>query len=206
MRTLTLVTAVLLTTAAPAQRPGDPSPEPPPEGPVTARLIAKQTTYILDRQGMTAAQYAAAAKAGKLKPPDVDLALELKNTTKETIELRVSGSVPKLKLTLKGKGVVEEKARREGRAPVTYVTLRAGEKYELPLKSLVGYTVSASETQLFWTEPGEYTLQAEFTTVTRTPVPVAAAGAALGGGGRARLTNKLPPIVADPIRLTVKLK
>lgn len=216
MRTLTLAATVLFTLPLLAQKPGDPSPEPPPEkpaGPVTARLVAKKgTTFILDRQGMTADKYAEAVKAGKITPPEVHLVLELKNTTKEDVEVRIGGVAPKLKLDLTGKGkVVEQSGKRSERVPLTYVKLTPGQVHELPLKTLTAYSSATQETHLYWTEPGEYVLTADFSTYVRTTalggpvvkgaVPLPAGGVAVAG----RLT-KIDGIKAERLKLTVTLK
>ena len=50
---------LLVTLSLAAQQKNDPSPEPPPDkptGPVTARLVARQTKYTLDRMGLTILQ------------------------------------------------------------------------------------------------------------------------------------------------------
>jgi hypothetical protein len=204
---MTVLVVTLLAWPVLAQKPGDPSPEPPPDGPISARLIAKETTYILDRQGMTAEQYAKAITAGKVDPPEVDLVLELKNTTKEDVRLRVTGAAPKLVLILKGKGkVIDRKAVRSEKQKLTYIELKPGEVHKIPLKKLAGYTSSTQEMQSFWTEPGEYTLSVEYTTYTQTAVAAPVGGGLPGGGGLATRTTKLAPITSSSVKLTVKLK
>jgi hypothetical protein len=198
-----------------AQRKTDPSPCPPPDpakatGPVTARLVARKTTYILDRMGMTAADYRQAIRNGRVSPPAVDLVLELVNTSAEELRVRVTGAAPKLTLTLKGKGnILTRSAKRANRAPLTYQVLKPGEKYSIPLATLAGYSSSTMENQLFWTEPGEYTLEANFRTYIYANALAPAAGA-----GLPKMVNKLPAgaksaifeLKTEPVRLSVKLK
>src|SRR5262245_61841254 len=83
----------------------DDDPEPPNpkanakgkrNGPLLVRLVAKKSVYVLDRQGMTAADYRKAVKDGTVSPPAVDLVLEISNTSKEDVTVRVSGAVPSL--------------------------------------------------------------------------------------------------------------
>lgn len=216
MRSLTLFASLFLPLMVFAQKPGEPSPEPPPEkppGPVTARLAAKKSMYVLDRQGMTQAKYEEAIKAGKINPPDIDLVLEFKNNTKSELRLRISGAAPRLTLTLKGKGKIVEMPGTRAREPITYVTIKPGDKYEMPLKRLAGYSKgSGTEERIFWTEPGEYTLEATYKAYVQGNIPPpkgpalkggAIAGAAVVLGGVASTTLD---VKTDPIKLAVNLK
>jgi hypothetical protein len=85
--------------------------------PVKAKLVAAKTTYALDLQGMTAADFRKAieegAKSGKTpKPPAVDLTLELTNTSDKDVSIWVKGDATRVVLDLKGKGAVSVTPRR----------------------------------------------------------------------------------------------
>jgi hypothetical protein len=172
---------------------------------VVGRLIARKNSYTLDRKGMTADKYAEAIKDGKIVPPAIDLVLELKNTTKKPMRLRITGAAPRLTLDLKGKGTIVKRTGKRERLPLTYVTLKPGETHVLPLTRLAGFTSSTQETQLFWTEPGEYTLTATLTTYVMEEVMAAAGGVKPGGlvGGK---SVRLAPIVSNTLKLSVKAK
>src|SRR5262245_60238086 len=99
-RVLLPFAAMLLLTADPVATGGD-KKEPPqqqPAGPISVRLVAKKTTYTLDRQGMTAEKYREAVKQGKIRPPAVELSLEITNTRNEPIDITVAGASPRLTL------------------------------------------------------------------------------------------------------------
>ena len=135
-----------------AQKPGEPNTEPEPEtpvGPIVVRLVAKKKTYALDRGGLSAEAYTKAIAEGTVPPPSVDLVLELVNVSKESHRVRVT---PIPTFDLQGKGVTQRRANPI-RESVTLKAIKPGEKYEIPLSSLAGQT-----TQVFWTEPGKYTL------------------------------------------------
>lgn len=137
--------------------------------PISVRLTAKKANYVLDRQGMTADQYREAIKAGKLTPPALELVLEITNTTKGDFDITVAGASPRLKLDLKGKGAIEKRMSQRPRNPTDRIILKPGQTHSLPITRLAGFSTSRSEDQLFWTEPGEYTLTASFETNIREP-------------------------------------
>src|SRR5262245_41298825 len=130
MRPLTTA-AVALLVAVPLLAADDPEPPDPKSkgkqnGPLMVRLVAKKAAYVLDRQGMTAEKYREAVKLGKVEPPAVDLTLELTNTSKENVQVRVAGASPVLTFHLKGPKdsvVSPPKARqRAGKKKVEMVT------------------------------------------------------------------------------------
>src|SRR5438067_12400735 len=110
MRGLLLAGAALVL-ALPA-RADDKEKVEPEEQPVKVKLVAKKTTYKLDRGGLTAEKYREsiqeAAKMGKPlpRPPAVEMALELKNTTRKDVQVWVGGDPVQVTLNLKGKGAV----------------------------------------------------------------------------------------------------
>jgi hypothetical protein len=97
-RILSLVTVAAVTvavsTAEPVTEPkrGDKPKTDPPDTPLEARLVVKKETYTLDRGGKTPKQYRDAVKT---RPPkvDVDLVLELKNTSDKEIKIWIVGDL-----------------------------------------------------------------------------------------------------------------
>ena len=162
---MVLLSLILFATILYAQKPGEPSPEPEPEkpvGPIVLRLVAKKTTYALDRGGMTAEAYKKAIADGTVSPPTVELELELVNVSKIPQRIRVSGTGAILTFDLQGKGVTTYRATR-AREKLTIQNLQPREKLVIPLESLSGYN-STRAIQVFWTESGKYTLTASFAT------------------------------------------
>ncbi|MFO0876705.1 MAG: hypothetical protein U0840_04975 [Gemmataceae bacterium] len=203
-----LVLGLILTTCVQAQKPGDPSPEPPPDippGPISARLVAKKSTYLLDRQGMSADKYADAIRAGKLSPPEVDLSLELTNRTKEEVSLRITGASPRVTLTLKGKtGVVSVPASREREKSLSRtITIKPGEKYTLGISRLASYSSLSRETQHFWTEPGEYTLEVSLRTTLLGVAAARPVNRNPPAGGRGFTSLKSIELRTEPVRVSV---
>jgi hypothetical protein len=148
-----------------------------PELPVTATLVAKQTTYPLDLGGMTAEAFKKAAldavKAGKAPPapPAVDLVLELKNTSKNEVKVWVSGNAVQLDLDLKGPGALSVKPPLVFTAviaPPKAITLAPGKTHTIPVKSLK-YGKSGMSDWAYWTKAGEYTLAATYKTGINPP-------------------------------------
>jgi hypothetical protein len=141
-------------------------PEPPKPGPVGTRLVAKKATYKLDRGGLTEKEYADAAKAGTAALIPVEIELVITNHSKNDVRVRVSGAVPKLTLTLNGKGAVDgPKDANPFKGKLTYVVLKPGQKVSVPINKLMSYTGSkGGTTNHYWTEPGDYTLSASFYT------------------------------------------
>ncbi len=163
---MALLALILATTILYAQKPGEPSPEPEPEkpvGPVVLRLVAKKTTYALDRGGMTAEAYKRAIADGSVSAPAVDLVLELVNVSKIQQRLRVTGTATKRTLDLQGKGITT-RTTPIVREKIAIHILQPGEKYEIPLERLTGNSSNTQSIQTFWTEPGKYTLTATFST------------------------------------------
>jgi hypothetical protein len=179
---MTLALALLVAAALRADdaEPPDPKMKGKVNGPLTVRLVAKKTTYILDREGKTAEAYRRAAKNGDVAPPAVDLVLEITNTSKENVTVRVAGAVPALTFKLSGpKDGAVIRANRLGfpgkaapaRAPlgkgprVNNLLLKPGAKHEIVIKALDSTAVSRPRGASYWTEPGNYTLSAELETV-----------------------------------------
>src|SRR5215471_19116750 len=108
---------VLLILAPIAVQAGDAGKDKPAtKSPVTAKLVAKKTTFDLDLGGMTAEQYKSSLKNAELDKlpllPKVDMALELTNTSDKDVQVWVSGSPVILTLDLKGPGAVKVTPRQ----------------------------------------------------------------------------------------------
>ena len=205
-------------TAGPAPDPPVPATDPPfydkklrlPKGPdfsrtdfksvppISVRLTAKKTTYVLDRQGMTAEKYREAIKEGKIAPPAIDLVLEITNTTKGDIDITVAGFSPRLLLDLKGKEGIEKRTTERPGNRTVRIILKPGQTHSLPITRLAGYSDRTTDDQLFWTEPGEYTLAASFETNIREPRSK--------DGVSGAFISKMKAYPAAPIKISVTLK
>jgi hypothetical protein len=193
--------AAMLLLTADQVATGDDKKEPPqqkPADPIRVELVAKKTTYLLDRQGMTADKYREAIKEGKISPPVIDLSLEITNTTKEDIDITVAGASPRLKLELKGQEGNEKRTIKRPRNPTVRIILKPGQTHSLPITRLAGYSNAITDDQLFWTAPGEYTLAAAFETNIREPPSKT--------GVSGSFISKQKAYPAAPIKLSVTLK
>src|SRR5262249_7635516 len=144
---------------------------------VTAKLVAKTTTYKLDLGGMTADEYKKAIKDGEKSgktpaSPKVEMSLELTNTSDKEVKIWIGGDPTQVSLDLKGPGAVSVMPprffRREFRAPKA-VTLGPGKSETIPINSL-SYGFRGASADAYWTEPGEYTLTASYVTAI-SPAP-----------------------------------
>src|SRR5437879_4577423 len=173
---LTAVTILVLGTAT--VRADDKKDDPKPADlPVTAKLVAKTTSYSLDLGGKSGDEFRKllkdAEKAGKVPAsPKVDLVLQLKNTSDKDVKIWTSGDPVQLNLDLQGKGAVSVTARQaftqEFRSP-TAITIPAGKTHEIPIASLT-YGFRGLAMQAYWTEPGDYMLSASLKTAI-SPAP-----------------------------------
>jgi hypothetical protein len=125
------------------------------------------------------------AKAGDHRPPpEVDLALELRNTTDSEMRVEVAGPRTELRLELQGPGVkvtqADEEPNQATKAEI--VTLKPGQSHTLRITRLEDGRPGARR-QLYWTEPGDYTLTARIATVASSP-----------GLGERRITARSPPV------------
>jgi hypothetical protein len=203
MRPLTIA-AWALFVALPLTAADDPEPPDPKanakgkqNGPLLVRLVAKKAACELDRQGMTAEKYREAIKDGKVTPPAVDLVLELTNTSKENVRVRVAGATPVLTFHLKGpedSSVTPRKWPRGGaKQRVQVVTLAPGKKHEIKITTLDSTDVSYSRSPAFWTEPGAHTLSVDLKTRVES------------GGVKGKL-GQMTTLSSQEVKLSVKLK
>lgn len=149
--------------------------------PLELKLVAKKSTYILDRQGKSAQQYQAWVSGmlnEKMPPPQVvDLVLELRNTGDKPLTDWSHGDGASRSFDLKGKGAVNAKsfakAKRAGKSP-TPVRLASGQTHAMPVTILKADSWDESgdiqtSWHSYWTEPGEYTLTASISTGISPP-------------------------------------
>jgi len=159
--------------------------------PIEARLVLKKDKYVLDMGGKTADDYKKAVKAGtdqnppQLSAPQVEMELELRNTSEKEVKLAVGGTRTFLGFDLEGPGALTYKSdhphlRWSHFALVApqVVAIAPGKTHTLPIKSLSslevlipgGRALIHGGEQAFWTAAGEYTLTVRFHTATN-PAP-----------------------------------
>jgi hypothetical protein len=200
----TWLTAAILMVAVSVQAGDTPKKGKPAEAlPVKAKIVAKKTSFVLNFGGKTAKQYKDSLsdfEPNKLPPlPVVDMALELTNTSEGDVQVWISGTPVKMMLDLKGPGAVSVTPRQF--FPAIYfspkpVTLKAGKSHTLPIATL-SYGHRGIEHRAYWTEPGEYTLQASLFTGINPPPK----GVQPERGGFGKVT-----IVSEPIKIKIQAK
>lgn len=202
MRRISL--ALTFALVAPALAARADNPKKADEGPVAAKLVAKTATYTLDLGDMKPDEFKKmlkdAEKGGKWpKPPAVDLSLELTNTADKDVTVWVGGDATRLDLDLKGSGAMSIAPNvpmtREFRGPKP-VTIEAGKSTSIEIKSL-SYGMRNGSKFAYWTEAGDYTLGASFTTAV-SPAPK---GSDDAGNGFGKVT-----LTAEPIKIKVEAK
>jgi hypothetical protein len=168
------------------------------DSPLELRLVVKETKHKLDLGGKTAEEFRKILKDARERPdaPKVAWTVEIVNSSKDEQTIYVAGDVTLLTLGLNGKGAESVPMQRHRRTREFIsgkkVTLAAG-------KSLIiasGTTLdvqdidrgrNTNDVRLYFTEPGEYTLTAEYRYAT---------GASEQG----------PTLKAKPVKLTVEGK
>jgi hypothetical protein len=144
----------------------------PPGAVVEAKLVAKKATYKLDLGGKSAEEFKKALEQAATtheypNPPEVDLVLELVNTSDKEAQVKIGGTSNVVTLDLKGPGAVSVpvKGRITNKlviAPKT-ITLAAGKSASVPITTLA-YGFKNSTDQAYWTKAGDYTLAASYKT------------------------------------------
>jgi hypothetical protein len=181
------VIALTAGAAAPVPKPEEKPKADPPGTPLEAKLVVKKDTYTLDLGGKTPEQYRDAAK--KMPPKvDVDLVLELKNTSDKDIKIWIVGDLRDekhqdggdyvtLKLDLQGPGAVNGPVHEVHKTPFTppptVHAIAPGKTWELPITTLSYGTHGVahfSSQRSCWTQAGGYTLTATFKTAV-SPKP-----------------------------------
>jgi len=103
-----------------------------------------------------------AAFKGQLPaPPEVNLVLEIHNSTDHPIRLRFDDPNAELRLTLSGNGALRVNGARgaDPFAGLSVVRLAAGATFYLPIERLIGGS-RQQPVFLYWTAPGQYRLRA----------------------------------------------
>lgn len=151
-----------------AGRPPAPSFADPPGMPLTAELIAKEDTYVLDLGGRTPEEFSEHIIADSLpSPPRVDLVFRLCNRSDQKLALSPLWQ-PELFLT--GEGAINltysyQTGYLPGSGPRP-VTLGPGESHSVSLASVKLEAGGVS----YWLLPGEYTVHARYK-VSVSPAP-----------------------------------
>jgi hypothetical protein len=160
----------------------------PPGAPLEAKLIANSNTYTLDMGGKTPEQFREIVEA---TPPviDVDLVLELRNTSEKTITIWIAddyrkevaqegGDYVTLELDLEGPGasnaLVKQQITKPKTPPPRSRSIAPGKSFALPITTL-NYGTHGVATyrgyRFYWSQPGAYTLTASFKTAV-SPAPL----------------------------------
>ncbi|MDF1744103.1 MAG: hypothetical protein P1V19_10420, partial [Gimesia sp.] len=142
--------------------------------PVEARLIVKQSKYVLPKGRYGNAfrkQIEEETDSDKLPAaPKVNLVLELKNISQKDVMIFPRGSIIYPDLTVKGKGVVQPENLRsisgESSGSSIQPTIAPGKSYRLSISSL---NPNGGTAWYYWCEPGEYTITATYTVYTGLP-------------------------------------
>jgi hypothetical protein len=174
------------------------------KAPVELRLTTKASPLKVEVDAQSLENLRKALKAGEKSgsaPPAqaVEVTVELVNNSDKDVEVWVSGDPTRLDLDLKGEGAVSVVAQkfftRVFMLPIPK-KLAAGKSYTWTLKSLQ-YGKRNVEKRAYFTQGGEYTLTASFTTAIN-PAPEGTK-ADKNGFGRITLTS-------EPIKIKVETK
>lgn len=157
--------------------------------PLEARLIATKDAYTLDLGGETPEARRKRIVEKKFPPlPAVDLTLEIRNTGTKELRVGLGGSAVGLQFQMEGPGALTVEtgsvAIPGASPPVRIVVLAPGKTESLPLTTLRGYervNIVTKQFGSYWTEPGTYTLTANFLTVV-SPAPAGAKQDKVFGG------------------------
>lgn len=166
--------------------------------PVEARLIVKQSEYVLpkDRHGESfRSRIVQETDSDKLPPPPrVDLDLELKNVSDKDIMIWPRGAITYPDLIVQGQGTVEPENLRSfsGQSSGTSIqpTIKPGKTHRISIKSL---NPQGGTPWIYWSEPGEYSIRATYTVYSGLPpFPFPAEKAPTGKPQRYEVTT--PPV------------
>ncbi len=171
------------------------------EGPITAKLVGKTTTFKLDGNADDIKKQLEAAKKSGAYPasPKVDFTLEVTNTSDKEIQIWTAGDAVVVGLELKGPGAVSvspQKAFTDDFRVATATKLAPGKSVTIPVKSL-DYGFRGASSQAYWTEAGDYTLAATFKTGI-SPAPKGAKDVQEGFG--------VITVTTEPIKIKVEAK
>ncbi len=145
------------------------------ELPIALKLIVNEAPIKLDRMGKSAEQYMAYLKDVPRKPnaPKVGWSLQLRNRSRQNVQVWKKGDPVRLELKLKGAGAVTVIAQqiftREFRLP-TVETLKPGQSVKISLESLQ-FGFRMAEKRAYFTEAGSCKVTAELQTGIKPPPP-----------------------------------
>ncbi len=131
----------------------------PPAEDTAGLAVALHEAPVRGGQEAMFPQAVEVAHAAMKEAPTVDLSLELRNTTKRPMRVWVAGPQTELRLELRGPGVRSTPAKDQVAVKPESVPLPPGKFHLVRVTSLTDGRRTWS-----WTEPGDYTLTAEFTT------------------------------------------
>ena len=174
MRLFATLTLLVVPMTLIAEEKKEPTKE---AGPLELKVILKTDTIVWDADEKARKEFKTtledAQKKMLKKPPEnvklpalpvFEATLQITNTSKKEVTMQVEGDANKLTLDLKGPGVIALSPLRAftanfnlGRA----VTLKSGEKFEIPIQKL-GDGFRRASRDIYWTDLGEYTLTASY--------------------------------------------
>lgn len=177
--------------SGPAEKKDDPSKASTDPPNVPLQLIVKaHETYELNTGGDQPRQYQeklqASVKNGKFlsaTPMDPALEMEIKNTSKSSIQIWESGDGTEFDVTLTGNFAMSVKAKSKFEGPAVpnkVVTIPAGKSHKLTLSSL-SYGYRGEEKRAYIADTGGYELRISFKTAV-SPAPANAKPQANGFG------------------------
>lgn len=143
--------------------------------PLELKLTSKKDSYTLNLGGKTPAEFRKALKDAFRKgdppppAPEVDLELQVKNTSKEAVTFMVGGDSLTVHLQLEGAGAVSGPSGMNFTdvvRPGRLLTLKSGETHTFGWTRLTYGQRGASDVA-FWTQPGDYRL----TAIVKTSIP-----------------------------------
>jgi hypothetical protein len=150
-------------------------------------LLAQTQHARLDFQGQTPEQYREELRereqTGRLpKPPEVDLTLDVENTTGRELQVWINGPQTELRLDLHGPGAIALNSVQATESRPQSITLAPGEHYSLRIVRLEEHAPWKPHFW-YWTAPGTYSLTARLTTTVASP-----------GSGSRRVTIRSAPV------------
>jgi hypothetical protein len=171
---------------------------------LATRLVGARDFYTLDLDGLSAEEFRKRLAYGPRRPgvggeelplsPEVGLRLELTNTAKEEVRVRVRGESNKLTIDLKGPGAVYAPLTGIAGSPIHRVqeilVVAPGQTVEVAEIPTLAFPKPGVGSQAYWTAPGEYRLTLSYV-VDLSPAPE---GTTDAGNGFGKVTVHSAPI------------
>jgi RNA polymerase sigma factor (sigma-70 family) len=171
---------------------------------LTAQVVGARDFYTLDLGGLLAEEFRKRLGYGPQRPgvgggalppsPEVGLRLEMTNTGKEEVRIRVRGDSNKLTIDLKGPGAVYASLTGMVVAPIRrepeILVVAPGQTVVVADTATLAFPKPDVGSQAYWTAPGEYRLTVSYL-VDLSPAPDKAPYA---GGGFGQVTVHSAPI------------